>query len=380
MIKYPHVRLFLVGALLVASLLACGADPSTPADAADVLAEGMCCEDFAELMGPTTPEAFLQAVVATLCAEGTRCLLPQAHAQCSPTAPAAWVAASLPTYEAAIAVGDLVFDGSKTRACLDALTDPTCTFANWISLFDAPGCVDVLVGQVPEGGACSTHVVCAGRPDTYCSIAASCPGVCARKLTVGQPCEYGTLCAAGLTCGDGGCKPVVSAGAGEACDDENGPYCSVFLLCAKDDAGARACRTYLENSTADVGEPCSPSEVSCKPGLSCGLREGAAPWCVERVAAGAPCSNAIPDMCPSGYRCSATVGVDRTCVPLPNVGEPCQGQYTETDGCQSPALCVEGTCQPGLKNGAACQTATQCLSGACVEDSCVPRDLCSNEK
>jgi len=363
-------------ALLVVVGLApvrCGSDGDSPADVVDARSEAF--DATSDGLAVTTPADFLRAILATFCAETTRCLYPTAFTYCDPTAADPLLAADLPTYEAAIAAGDLVFDASKGPACLAALTDPTCAFTAWNGFLDAPGCVDVLVGQVPEGGACREHVVCAGRPDFFCDTSKACPGTCARKPGVGEPCEYGTVCAAGLTCGDGGCKAVVSAGPGEPCDDENGPHCAGLLTCAKNaDAGGSTCRTYAEIATVALGEACQPYQQHCLPGLACRRREGAGPICVELAAAGEPCGSAVPSMCPAGYECNGASADALTCVPWPQAGEPCNG------GCQAPARCVGETCVIGLPNGAPCQQATECLSGACTDGVCGAHDLCTDDK
>ncbi len=354
----------------IVALVRCGGEEAAPGELAG--ADG---SDTTDAFSVATPTDFLRGLLATLCAEATRCLYPNAYTYCDATAADPLVAAVLPTYEAALASGDLVFDGSKAPACFAALSDPTCAFTTWNNFLDAPGCVDVLVGQVPEGGACREHVVCAGRPDVYCDTSKGCPGTCARKPGAGEPCEHGTVCAMGLTCGDGGCKAVVAAGPGEPCDNENGPHCAGLLTCAKEaDGDGSACRTYAEIATLALGEACWPYQQHCLPGLACRHREGAGPICVEVAGPGDPCGAAVPDMCPTGTLCNGTSADALTCVPWPEAGQPCN------EVCQAPARCVDGLCVVGLANGQPCQRATECLSGACTAGACAAHDLCFEEK
>src|SRR5205085_1100520 len=92
--------------------------------------------------------------------------------------------------------------------------------------YSAGPCELALVGQVADGGACTTLDIdldlseCARS--SRCDTSLTCPGVCRPNVKVGQPCDFSTRCERGTYCGalhPGDPQTCVSiAGPGETCD------------------------------------------------------------------------------------------------------------------------------------------------------------------
>lgn len=94
--------------------------------------------------------------------------------------------------QAGVASGILVYDGSKARACFNALVALPCTeWGGDEALERIPDCLQMLRGTVAPGGACPASRACA---DGFCDSA-----VCVANAKVGESC-VGKACQGGLYC------------------------------------------------------------------------------------------------------------------------------------------------------------------------------------
>ena len=120
-----------------------------------------------------------------------------------------------------------------------------------------------------------------------------------------------------------------------------------------------------------LGQACDPTVTNlCVSGTYC---DGtmASPVCSSYLADNAPCG--------TGGRCATTSYCDvtgtMTCKPIPKNGQAC----TPLIGCDSTtakSVCLPSmVCGPPAADGAACNTASQCLSGSCgtaTPRACLP--------
>ena len=106
------------------------------------------------------------------------------------------------------------------------------------------------------------------------------------------------------------------------------------------------CATYV-----GVGSPCGLGVGQCDPSTSVcmsGSTDGSTtPTCVALLGAGAAC-NGVVGSCQPTLSCDTSTQV---CVAPPTQGQPCTPNVTN---CEIPLRCANGTCAPGLQQGAAC--------------------------
>jgi hypothetical protein len=299
----------------------------------------------------------------------------------------------------------------------------TCTVASDCT---SGNCVD---GHCCGSASCGTCQACTGGGGTCVAItSAEDPGVCsgtstcdangACKLKAGQSCTTATQCVSGF-CADkvccdtactgqceacaqtgsvGTCSAVkgaavhaACAGAGGACggscDGTNRASCAypttscrsesctggtAVLAASCDGKGAcPAMQTQSCGANTCSGSVCAggcSSTQPCTAGNYC-----AAGVCTPTKANGATCGTGVEcgsGNCVDGFcctksacgSCQACTGSGGTCVSVTNADDPnsaCSGTQT-CDG--------SGTCKS--KNGQTCQTASQCLSGNCVDTVC----------
>ncbi|NOY93657.1 MAG: hypothetical protein GXP55_20925 [Deltaproteobacteria bacterium] len=284
----------------------------------------------------------------------------------------------LPLWQAAVTDGSLIYDGAQLDACLTALTGSSCGSLNQRDL--AP-CDQVFQGQIPVGGSCNVEAQCQGA--RYCDSSSTCPGTCTDRKDEGAACTDDAECISGLTCdGDPGtCQRPRNAG--ESCGGGSLPGCGLPTVCMGDDAEAGTpgtCRSLSDALTAAVGESCDPGAGTlCVEGASCALvsydpATMDLTWtCVAAYAAGADCSLAVPDACPSGQVCSANPAggtFSGSCTPLPTASEACR---TGSGGpqCAPGLVCDGGSCAVIGRLGEGCVTDKGCASGKCTGNLCV---------
>lgn len=234
---------------------------------------------------------------------------------------------------AAIARGDAILDRAAVAECLAHLASFEGCFERLV--YDpSPPCDQMLAGTLPPGSPCAADDDWCD-PSGYCD---PCTTVCTRRWLLGERCEGRGLCADGLRCDDGACRPIDidnSRALGESCDLDR--ECPVGALCA-----LGACRA-LPSATG-LGEPCFAGRW-CSDGQWC-LWESGATSCEAPRSAGGRCAG--EGSCETGLVCTR-----RNCRPRSGPGEPCE----RPDECRPDApYCVAGTCRVD-PDGMACQVA-----------------------
>lgn len=282
----------------------------------------------------------------------------------------------------AIADGRAKYDGTKIKACADAIKAQGCDFGN-----PTPAvCTEAFDGTIAEGGACTRSSECQGA-DSYCKVDAACPGACAKRLPAGSDCADDSECAQGLNCSGTTNKCVKLAQLGQAC---GGPAegCGTGLLCLGEDEDAGTSGTCTAASDAfslDEGEACFfDGKPFCKPELRCTLEFDVATTsltaaCAQPASAGAACTAAVPDPCPVQEYClrGSPTSLDGTCTVKPSAGQPCAADIGDSAVICAPGLrCDGGTCRPLQSLGASCVADAVCYSENCQGGTCSPENGC----
>jgi len=363
------MRLF--GASLCASLLvgACGGDSdsglsksSVPIDDVPGLYAGAVCKAYESCFAGLL-EVFLG---------GESC---QANYQTA-------LGDELPRIKQAIDDGKVVYDGTKVEGCLNAIEKRGCSLEG-----EPAECTAALDGTVEVGGDCEMDTECKGG-DTYCKVAAACPGKCASKELAGGDCDGDDDCAAGLKCSEATAKCIVPAALGQPCEGGGtAPECQPGLFClGSDDDGKKpgACKTFEDGFSGKLGDPCFfDGKPACTADLRCIVQSvdtttgKIVTACGAPFAAGAACKIAIPDGCPTDQYCKVPQNsFDGTCTPRPAAGQAC-GKLFDDDLCAAGARCENGTCRARQHLGAQCTVDDVCYSEHCVGGACAPSGSCS---
>ncbi len=211
-----------------------------------------------------------------------------------------------PSLEAAIDAGKTRYDGDAAEACIEALDNLDCDFADQDT--DAlAACDEVLRGTGKVGAACAFDGECASdRCVVPACDEACCQGTCAepRPLPgVDEPCT--AICADGLYCGnDQLCHPNLVAG--EECNSDT--VCAPPLYCSYN---TRVC-----SPRPSRGQPCdgfcaTEGDV-CTGGI-----------CAEAAVGGDSCT--VPNDCSQFYLCNFdTARCELPATPMTNPnGTPC---------------------------------------------------------
>jgi hypothetical protein len=341
---------------------------------------------------PTLDELGPQ-IIAAICDAQLACLGPLADAlggasDCKTQQTAQFNEASLPTLKADVEAGKATYDGSKASACLAQIRTLGCSLQT-TRLLELPSCKGLFVGKTAAGGDCTSDAQCA--QDLRCEVGGACPGKCSPRGAEGGACSRDDDCQGGLTCdsiqGSQQCsKPVASGG---PCGSTT-PVCVAGTLCvgASGNGVTGTCKPFSEIFSAASGAACDITKTQlCQGGQSCQIDKldatGASFSCASKVASGAACKVAIPEVCPAGEYCDGVdlnakpPVIDGTCKKIPAEGQPC-GKPFQGSGCASGLFCSpEGTCKAPVKNGAACSSDRDCLSGHCQGGACVPEDACN---
>lgn len=347
--------LFVFAAL---SLAGCPSDPGVPAnvplaDLPGVLAPAICA-------AYETCNPLVGAVYGT----GT---------VCADTLSARFSDAELGALEDSIAAGNITYHGDLVADCVAAIQAIGCELSDPLEV-----CEDMFEGLVADGGACERNEECGEA--SYCAITTSCPGTCQARVATGAACTSSSACQSGLSCDSGTCR--APAGPGAACNGTTGVACSnLGLVCVGDDGATPGeCTRWSEVLMGAEGELCDAlNEDYCDDGLSCAFDglDGTTPRfrCVTRVAAGAACTIALPDICPPDQFCSGLdfmMGdTEGTCAPLPTAGDPCTPALP-FPRCAPGLVCTGGNmCEPLGRVGATCASDATCASSYCEGGRCV---------
>jgi hypothetical protein len=270
----------------------------------------------------------------------------------------------------AVATGTATYDRVQAGACLDWLAHLPCGHA-LKQPYSAGPCEMALVGQVADGGACTTLDIdldlseCART--SRCDTSLTCPGICRPNIKVGQPCDSSTPCERGSYCG------ALHAGDPPTCLAVGGP--------------GQSCDATYSTTPRLVGSP-GPlvgSADVCVEGYHCDL---ASAVCVPETSVD-PCKRG-ETFCPNGYCVLQPGEVDpatgatlyrNVCQPLSGNGGPCADLGTSIQSfpyCPPGSACTSDQafqCVPLLVPGAACDpSTTSCAEGfGCgTSNSCEP--------
>ncbi|MCX4242397.1 Dickkopf N-terminal cysteine-rich domain-containing protein [Paraliomyxa miuraensis] len=265
--------------------------------------------------------------------------------------------------DAAIANGTVIYDASAAGTCLDAIRNATCE--GFLDTFAEESCERVFQGTIDNGNACfiseqcvsqycqateCTMACCQGTciapppeaavgqdctGEAFCVDGAYCDyetGLCAAEKAAGETCPGGYECRSGLSCISGVCDP--GPGEGAACADFQ---CAAPFACDIDSMTCQRLR--------GEGEACNPEASICALGLSCDAGSN-------------------------------------TCAVPGGVGSSCDYGFIGT-GCSGDLYCDydlefgEGTCQPLVANGGACEDDEACESQYCgMAGTCEPEPVC----
>jgi hypothetical protein len=327
---------------------------------------------------------------------GRHCLAWLNATWCGPTKWSAHVEANTLRYDAQKAQG--CANDWAARACADWSTEPaSCQRIVTPAVSLGGNCY----GGYPEcaegvcrGGACPRTCQVRGSTGDACITSSECQATlfcrpmtgsstasqCAAYSQSGMPCGFGQLCAPGLLCSLGICRPLPLAEqacvqgrcdesafcvtgtdggvceerrtAGAACSDDT--QCQPSLLC---EAVSQRC---VRSLVGNMGEMCS-SQQRCPPGGTCLIEAGQTHGvCGAPRRSGEACL--IATDCQSQLTCTAADG-GLACLPRRPNGSTCS---TSRD-CLALSVCTGGTCQaqPGL--GERCSTTLPCLWGSCLD-------------
>ncbi len=224
-----------------------------------------------------------------------------------------------------IAAGRALWDAEAAGHCVAATRDAVCPD----DAFAHEACGRLLIGLVPQGGACTSSFDCADRAG--CAVTTCdeqcCAGTCGapqpppapiERVGVGEPCVQHLDCVAGAYCGvERRCVAMPDA-PGEPClfgCAWGDLYCDVFTETCKRFGG--------RGDPCDADSPCDPAWAYCDV------------TCRDLPGPGEPCDSAA-------RRCAlaAWCGPASVCVPLGTAGSSCAG-----DGeCQIACDDVTGAC------------------------------------
>lgn len=288
------------------------------------------------------------------------------------------IAEAIPRFERAIDEGTLVYRGDELEACLAELRGRNCE-----ELLDreSEACLRALDGTVPLGGECEFDEDCAGH--AFCASNGACPGTCSALATAGEACDEDEHCASALVCSEETGRCVEPGGEGDVCAGGE-PECAPGLVCAGADENAGtpgACEPYSSFLSGALGDECSLEQL-CQGELVCVVRvalDGITGTCSEPVEAGAACSVAFPDACPSHQYCAVTgVSLEGSCTELPAPGEACAVPPLQLEAslCAPGDNCDGGICRAPATLGSGCSEDATCLSRHCVDGACVAGSAC----
>jgi len=233
-------------------------------------------------------------------------------------------------------------------------------------------------------GGCTTDASCASG--SYCS-----GGTCLAKKPAGATCTAINQCSSNF-CVDGVCCGTACSGACDRCNITAGGVCTNVTAGTP---GSPACMSsFVCNGSSGACPTTCTSDSHCVGTHYC---VGGA--CVVKKTTGATCTGGnqcASGNCVDGVCCNTacTASCDRcnltgslgTCgnAAAGTPGQPacpdalvcaggsatCPTTCASDAGCASGYFCNAGTCTLRKSNGDACSTATQCVSGFCIDGVC----------
>lgn len=281
----------------------------------------------------------------------------------------------------AVDAGKARYRGDRMDDCLSRVRRAGCGIDE---AFDSEPCLAALDGTVEVGGDCGSTLECQG--DAFCRNDGACPGECVAAGAAGAVCEDDSECQPGLEC-SAQQRCYAPAKAGTACGGSDPESCAdgAFCIGASELGSGGECRAPDEVFTGKSGEPCNFVDGAlCGSGLSCtilsfdgGTLEAE---CRARVAAGAACTLAVPDQCPTDQYCSITSAAtfSGSCTAKPGAGQPCApGPFEDSAPVCAPNLrCDGGTCRERQPLAAPCGSDDACRSENCLRGRCALEGAC----
>jgi hypothetical protein len=239
-----------------------------------------------------------------------------------------------------------VHDGSiellldRVPACLDALR--ACQPEVYGRL-DVRACRAVFRGSSLLGGDCSRAEDCAN--DARCLIDAECPGHCAPRAALDEPCNSAS-----------------------DCDDSGGP-----VVC---DSGF-TCKRLTVRPAVGLGDACvapkwnAPDVTPCEAGLYCEESDGTSGICRAPVGKDGDCTEV--HLCSDGQVCIFTdtgeqwLGFCRTATVTDVPGAACDPEARASCDAVGRLWCIDGTCQEvgDGTEGSLCQPVDEAAFVAC---------------
>jgi hypothetical protein len=321
------------------------------------------------------PEAFAQAICDALeaCLGDAALRELMAREDCVPRVTAELRASDFHYMDRAIGAGHVLYNPGELPACLDGVRELGCDVLT--NSYPEP-CVQVLAGNVAEGGECAASMECEGT--AFCAGAASgqCPSTCTALLGEGAACAGHHECGDGMLCLQAQCARL--AAAGQPCSGPEGGRCRFGLTClGATDTAAGECVANEQVQAGDENDACEPGGTLCKDGLSCVFDGSNAFHCRPYVGAGAACRLGLPGQCPRDQYCDAmNVTAQGTCRALPGDGAAC----VLSGLCAPQHVCVaagsNAVCRPISDNGGPCSADNACRSGRCAGGRCEPPPVC----
>ena len=232
--------------------------------------------------------------------------------------------------------------------------------------------------------ACNVAGACKKKSGETCATTADCAaGTCTDNRCCSQTCGICQACTgAGGTCvavtsADDAdtCTGATTCNAAGVCKKKSGENCTATGDCATGTCTDNRCcsqtcgvcqactgagGTCVAVTSADDADTCTGANT-CSASGSCGLKSGQA--CT-------PPGNCAAGTCTDNRCCSQTCGVCQACT---GAGGTCVAVISadDPDSCTGANSC-DGTGACKRKNGQACTTGTDCVSGTCNANVCGP--------
>jgi hypothetical protein len=267
-----------------------------------------------------------------------------------------------PNLVAAVGAGRVLYNGSRVKACYDAVANDTCDETDANGRTHIAACGAFFIGTLLAGEDCFVDQECvsqrcSGDTDTSCTRG-TCIGDTAPShdlVPIGMACSSSPQCVDGAYCDftTGTCTAL--RGSGDSCTGSS--ECGYGLACAGP-TGSRTCQPLPR-----IGESCR-LDLPCRDeGQICSTQTST---CVQVGLPGAPCTSSLE--CSPYYRCDFGTGM---CAKNPSINESCSGSSRCFD---ADTFCDPNTlfCTATKIDGMPCTSDLQCASGYCDVDALTP--------
>ncbi len=266
-----------------------------------------------------------------------------------------------------IEAGRLVLDRQHSGACKDDIVSQFCTVG--FSGEEPSSCMQLVAGQVEEGGYCLDSSECAG--DSWCRFDEECYGTC-EELPGNcgdETCSADEFCDFEFVDGEfeDFCSPRATEG--EACDYSE--QCLHSLYCSP------LSETCIPIEVKSAGEACHILNHFCEPGYRCEIEEldplgDLEGECTPMGQAGETCH--LDFECAAGLFCQQEVPGDitegGTCRAPLSAGEECE----DDNQCEGYCGFDPDICYDYIADGDACEFSYQCESYTCDDGVCFSRE------